>query len=779
MRPVIVAVMLGVVLAMFASTPAYAADCEFRLGFKTLRDLIGHDIVGECLENERYNAIGDSNQRTTGGLMAWRKADNWTAFTDGYRTWINGPDGLVQRLNTERFEWEADYAPGGIATPTPIPRVIESELAYALEVMTLLPIGKTARAWFDEASPSLTYGTPPSEEWTSFYHEPPRNEIVVSDVLRNERSEVQAAVIVWQTVIAINTKRYGLKRERWVSGGDCLAEVVTAERMMAQWWVERFGANGLGNASTSWELWLNDRAQHYQNDTLESAVRSQPGYRDWCAPYGSLPPIPAPVIDPTLAHAYHIMRRSPTGNQVADTFVRLGAGVQFGTGGDSLTSWSEFPPGIRLHERYRHESYEVQAFMLIFPTVLMASVSDFGQPQSWEQCISRRADAYTQAAKYWLETYGASGKQNPTEEEKFANAVLAAHLANGIRHTLAMDSICEYYGTPATPTPTPTPRPTIDPTLANALDVMRSTRTGREIAGKFVQLGTSAVFGPLDGSTSRVSYSPRRITINQEYRSESPEALAHALIWPTLAMSVWVEEGSSTTWNECMNRMIAIERLQAQWWLEKFGANGKRNATQMEQWANNDLGWLRTQNSRNVWMSTHYREQCKRRDDPGPHVDPDLADAFVTALKRESEIGRAAVDAVVAAGTEVVFGRVAGWGSYSPLRNVITINEGLKGYSEQVLASVLIHEAYHVASHGSRGGRPQGTAAECLQEEVDAFRLSASWWYEWYGRFGKSGPNRVELTNNALMRAWLNGDLREWVLLSEAYQHQCLGGTVE
>ena len=99
-----------------------SSHCEFRLGFATLRDLIGHGIVGECLENEHYNAIGDSVQQTTDGLMVWRKADNWTAFTDGYRTWINGPNGLEQRLNTERFPWEPDYAPGGgIATPTPTP----------------------------------------------------------------------------------------------------------------------------------------------------------------------------------------------------------------------------------------------------------------------------------------------------------------------------------------------------------------------------------------------------------------------------------------------------------------------------------------------------------------------------------------------------------------------------------------------------------------------------------------------------------------------------------
>ena len=104
------ALLLGIALLLVTPSVSLAADCQFVLGFKSLRDLIGHDIVGECLDNEHYNAIGDSNQHTTGGLLAWRKADNWTAFTDGYRTWVNGPNGLQQRLNTERFEWEADYA---------------------------------------------------------------------------------------------------------------------------------------------------------------------------------------------------------------------------------------------------------------------------------------------------------------------------------------------------------------------------------------------------------------------------------------------------------------------------------------------------------------------------------------------------------------------------------------------------------------------------------------------------------------------------------------------
>lgn len=103
---------LPLFLALFLLLPTSvsAAECQFVLGFKTLRDLIGHETVGECLENEHYNAVGDSVQQTTGGLLVWRKADNWTAFTDGYRSWINGPNGLQQRLNTERFDWEIEQA---------------------------------------------------------------------------------------------------------------------------------------------------------------------------------------------------------------------------------------------------------------------------------------------------------------------------------------------------------------------------------------------------------------------------------------------------------------------------------------------------------------------------------------------------------------------------------------------------------------------------------------------------------------------------------------------
>jgi hypothetical protein len=81
--------------------------CRFVLGFKALHDALPA-IVGDCLEDERHAANGDGLQRTTHGLLVWRKADDFTAFTDGYRTWVNGPDGVQERLNSERFPWEAN-----------------------------------------------------------------------------------------------------------------------------------------------------------------------------------------------------------------------------------------------------------------------------------------------------------------------------------------------------------------------------------------------------------------------------------------------------------------------------------------------------------------------------------------------------------------------------------------------------------------------------------------------------------------------------------------------
>lgn len=87
---------------------------RFKLGFETLASYIP-TIVGRPLEDEHHAASGDSLQQTTTGLMVWRKADNWTAFTDGWTTWINGPEGVQVRPNGERFDWEGGAKVGDLA----------------------------------------------------------------------------------------------------------------------------------------------------------------------------------------------------------------------------------------------------------------------------------------------------------------------------------------------------------------------------------------------------------------------------------------------------------------------------------------------------------------------------------------------------------------------------------------------------------------------------------------------------------------------------------------
>jgi peptidoglycan/xylan/chitin deacetylase (PgdA/CDA1 family) len=87
------------------SRPAQADGCSLSGGFELIHALIP-EIVGECLEVERQDEDGNLVQATTGGLLVYRPADNWTAFTDGLTTWVNGPCGLQSRPNADLFTWE-------------------------------------------------------------------------------------------------------------------------------------------------------------------------------------------------------------------------------------------------------------------------------------------------------------------------------------------------------------------------------------------------------------------------------------------------------------------------------------------------------------------------------------------------------------------------------------------------------------------------------------------------------------------------------------------------
>ena len=108
----LIPMLLGLAIGVQPMAAHADGGCQYVLGFKALHDLLPV-AVGDCQDNQAYAANGDALQHGRGGLLVWRKADNWTAFTDGYRSWVNGPYGLEQRLNTERFYWEPDAgAPG-------------------------------------------------------------------------------------------------------------------------------------------------------------------------------------------------------------------------------------------------------------------------------------------------------------------------------------------------------------------------------------------------------------------------------------------------------------------------------------------------------------------------------------------------------------------------------------------------------------------------------------------------------------------------------------------
>lgn len=104
---------LALVLALlaFPSSDAVASSCQFVLGFQAFHDRIPA-VVGNCMADEQRDPrTGDAFQATTGpngrgGLLVWRQSDHRVAFTDGDRTWVDGPAGIQERLNTRRFAWE-------------------------------------------------------------------------------------------------------------------------------------------------------------------------------------------------------------------------------------------------------------------------------------------------------------------------------------------------------------------------------------------------------------------------------------------------------------------------------------------------------------------------------------------------------------------------------------------------------------------------------------------------------------------------------------------------
>jgi hypothetical protein len=99
------ALLLVLALPRPARAAALGAGCRLQPSFQALHDLIPA-VVGDCTSDANVTSDGDAQQATTRGLLVFRKADAWTAFTDGATTWIVGPCGLQSRANDASLPWE-------------------------------------------------------------------------------------------------------------------------------------------------------------------------------------------------------------------------------------------------------------------------------------------------------------------------------------------------------------------------------------------------------------------------------------------------------------------------------------------------------------------------------------------------------------------------------------------------------------------------------------------------------------------------------------------------
>jgi hypothetical protein len=289
--------LIAVISIHLVALPAGSAlaTSEFRLGFATLASMIPQ-VAGAPVEDEWHNpATGDTLQQTTTGLMVWRKGDNWTAFTDGSRTWINGPHGLQTRLNGQRFAWEAVSPPSsaGAATAAPPPAGAATTTFPTVEAWSQLyqdQLLKDAlamaythapdwRQFADRAAerqPRVQWGSLPDNVGgltrTTVTSGGLRILIVISNRLQQEPLQVVAAVLAHETYHAATT---GATRD----SESCYHNEVGAFTWESHVWRNL----PRPDTATSYTRFEDRLIQIVDSGRIEEFVRNSPNYQQQCS----------------------------------------------------------------------------------------------------------------------------------------------------------------------------------------------------------------------------------------------------------------------------------------------------------------------------------------------------------------------------------------------------------------------------------------------------------------------------------------------------------------
>lgn len=254
------------------STVAAAApgtDCQFVLGFRVLHDLIP-TIVGDCVTNEMHNpANGDGLQLTTHGLLVWRKADNFTAFTDGYRTWINGPFGLQVRLNNARFPWEPDVAPANV----------DPRLSVAYHLAASSRFSNRISDFVARRIP-VQLATLPDAVFGAFAIDPQTGQtsISVDQSLEGTDPADAAAVLVHESTHAFDFTH----QPNFATRQGCIETELRARTNEVVFWRDEFGPNGKQPPTNTFEQLENAQLRLAETDLRALLIATFNTYRTEC-----------------------------------------------------------------------------------------------------------------------------------------------------------------------------------------------------------------------------------------------------------------------------------------------------------------------------------------------------------------------------------------------------------------------------------------------------------------------------------------------------------------